>query len=143
MCEHGRHGRRELTIQAHLCQSSKQQPVHHIFKCWLRQLRPPQGYLVFDRYQILFSNYFFFFNYSSSHNTKPSNFNTIYMKSSSKKSQTGVNFSVLTSPSVDSNCRSFRLLTLSGPLAALTSTPRGASIVSVLVGDSSLGGVNK
>ncbi|TNN85203.1 hypothetical protein EYF80_004553 [Liparis tanakae] len=34
--------------------------------------------------------------------------------------------------------RSFRPLTFSGPLAALTSTPLGASMVKVLVGDSSL-----
>ncbi|AWO97678.1 putative nucleolin-like [Scophthalmus maximus] len=36
------------------------------------------------------------------------------------------------------NVRSFRLLTFSGPLAALTSTPLGASMVRVRVGDSSL-----
>lgn len=46
----------------------------------------------------------------------------------------------LTSPSVDSSWRSFRPLTFSGPLAALTSTPLGASMVRVRVGDSSLRG---
>lgn len=76
------------------------------------------------------------------HKTQPSDLNMISINSSSKKSKTGATFSVLTSPSVDSSCRSLRLLTLSGPLAALTSTPRGASMVSVLVGDSSLSGEN-
>lgn len=44
----------------------------------------------------------------------------------------------LTSPSVDSSCRSLRPLTFSDPSAALTSTPLGASMVRVRVGDSSL-----
>lgn len=45
---------------------------------------------------------------------------------------------LLTSPSVDSSCRSLRPLTFSDPLVALTSTPLGASMVRVRVGDSSL-----
>lgn len=48
----------------------------------------------------------------------------------------------LTSPSVDSSWRSFRPLTPSGPFSALTSTPLGASMDRVLVGDSSLRGQN-
>lgn len=45
---------------------------------------------------------------------------------------------LLTSPSVDSSRRSLRPLTFSDPSAALTSTPLGASMVRVRVGDSSL-----
>lgn len=56
-----------------------------------------------------------------------------------KRERSGL-LNFLTSPSVDSSCRSFRPLTFSGPLAALTSTPLGASMVRVRVGDSSLGG---
>lgn len=44
----------------------------------------------------------------------------------------------LTSPSVASSSKSFLLLIFRVPMAALTSTPRGASMVRVLVGDSNL-----
>ncbi len=49
-----------------------------------------------------------------------------------------VQFHILTSPSEDSKVRSFLQEALNSPTPALTSTPLGASSVSVLVGDSSL-----
>ena len=45
---------------------------------------------------------------------------------------------LLTSPSVDWRCRSFRHEAFRPPVRALTSTPLGASMVRVRVGDSSL-----